>query len=180
MTKSTSAVRPKQTDITRSWLFVGAALLLLAGMALFFDQAAAALGIAGLYGWQMLAVLPAVLVLMGLVDVWVPKQSVSRHLGRGSGLGGIAIAVGLGTFAAGPLYIALPIAGAMLRKGASVFNVVLFMGVWASLKVPQLGVEVQFLGFRFSVWRFIFTLASVFLIAWFVSVLESRKETTEG
>lgn len=58
----------------------------------------------------------------------------------------------------GPMFIAFPIAAELLRKKASIDNVIIFLGVWASLKIPQLGVEVQFLGIKFTVIRFILTL----------------------
>ena len=71
----------------------------------------------------------------------------------------------MGTFPAGPMFIALPIAGELLRKKASIDNILVFLGVWASLKIPQLGVEIQFLGLKFTFIRFILTLVSVNLIA---------------
>lgn len=63
------------------------------------------------------------------------------------------------------MYIAFPIAGELLRKKASLSNVIIFLGVWASLKIPQLGVEIQFIGVKFSVLRFVFTTISIFIIS---------------
>jgi hypothetical protein len=37
-------------------------------------------------------------------------------------------------------------AASLIRKGASITNMVLFLGSWAALKIPQLMVEIKFLG----------------------------------
>jgi len=70
---------------------------------------------------------------------------------------------------------AFPIAAELLRKQASVMNVIIFLGVWASLKIPQIGVEIQFLGLSFALWRFVLTLASVILIGFIIGQV-TRKE----
>lgn len=88
----------------------------------------------------------------------------SKYLGENSGLKGILIAIFLGTLPTGPMYIAFPIAAELLHKKASITNVVIFLGVWASLKIPQIGVEIQFLGLKFAVLRFVLTLISVIAI----------------
>jgi len=114
---------------------------------------------------EMLMIFPAVLVIMGLADVWVPTSLVKKYLGEKSGLKGKIFSFFLGTLPTGPMYIAFPIAGELLRKKASLSNVIIFLGVWASLKIPQLGVEIQFIGLKFSVLRFIFTSISILLIS---------------
>lgn len=119
------------------------------------------LSISGKYAIEMILIFPAVLILMGLADIWVPKNLVKKHLGETSGVKGIAIAIVLGTLTTGPMYIAFPIASEMLNKGASISNIIIFLGVWASLKIPQIGVEVQFLGLKFSFLRFVFTIISI-------------------
>jgi len=113
---------------------------------------------------EMISVFPAVLIIMGLADVWVPTSMVKKYLGQSSGIKGKFLAIFLGTLPAGPMYVALPLAGELLRKKASLSNTIIFLGVWASLKIPQLGVEMKFLGFKFSALRFVFTLASVVIM----------------
>jgi len=113
---------------------------------------------------EMILVFPAVLIVMGLADLWVPTTLVKKYLGQNSSLKGKFIAIILGTMPTGPMYIAFPIAAELLRKKASLSNVIIFLGVWASLKVPQLGVEIQFIGLKFSILRFIFTLISIIII----------------
>ena len=116
------------------------------------------------YAKEIVLIFPAVLVIMGLADVWVPTSIVKKYLGQEAGLRGKFLAVFLGTLPTGPMYIAFPIAAELLRKRASLSNVIIFLGVWASLKIPQLGIEIQFIGLKFSVLRFIFTLISIVII----------------
>ena len=68
--------------------------------------------------WEMLSVIPPIFILLGLLDVWVKKETMVKYMGEGSGLIGILIAFFLGSAAAGPLYAAFPVAGILLKKGA--------------------------------------------------------------
>ena len=78
------------------------------------------------------------------------------------------------------MYVAFPIAAELLRKKASLSNVIMFLGVWASLKIPQLGIEAQFIGLKFSILRFIFTLTSIFIIEFIMEKKIDLKEFKEN
>ena len=58
-------------------------------------------------------------------------------------------------FAAGPLYAAFPVGAMLLRKGASIKNVMIFTGTWAACKVPMLLIEVSSLGAKFTIVRLV-------------------------
>ena len=117
---------------------------------------------------EMLVILIPVAVLMGLFEVWVPKQLIGKYLGRESGWKGIALSLLFGTAPTGPLYAAFPIAGMLLQKGASPLNVVVFLNAWAAIKIPQLLVEAGFLGPTFMFVRLALTLPSAILMGWLV------------
>lgn len=145
--------------------------LLLAGMYLVLSflrpvLAQRSLETAGAYFKEMFFILPAVFVLMGLMEVWVPKNKVEKWLGRGSGMKGRLLALALGTLPTGPLYVAFPMTATLLEKGAGIGNMVIFLGAWAALKVPQLMVEVQFLGGAFTFMRFVLTSMALFAMGW--------------
>jgi uncharacterized membrane protein YraQ (UPF0718 family) len=114
---------------------------------------------------EMIFVMPAVLVMMGLFGVWVPKEVINSYLGHGSGLLGMVIALLFGTLPTGPLYAAFPLSKGLLDKGASPANVFIFLAAWACIKIPQELVELQFLGWRFTLARFGFTVIVVFALA---------------
>ena len=68
---------------------------------------------------EMLSVVPPVFLLLGLMDVWVPKETMMKYMGKESGVRGGVFAFLLGSFSAGPLYASFPVAAAFLRKGVS-------------------------------------------------------------
>jgi len=110
---------------------------------------------------QVLAIVPSVLILIGLFDVWVPKEVVERGLGPASGLRGVGLALLLGTGSAGPLYAAFPIGISLREKGARTANIVIFLGAWATIKIPMLMMESAFLGTRFAMLRLALTLPGI-------------------
>lgn len=114
---------------------------------------------------EMLYVMPAVLVIMGLFAVWIPKEMITRWLGHGSGVRGMMIALVVGTLPTGPLYAAFPLTKGLLDKGASPRNIFIFMASWACIKIPQVLLELQFLGWRFALARFVVTVVVVAALA---------------
>jgi uncharacterized membrane protein YraQ (UPF0718 family) len=114
---------------------------------------------------EMLLVIPPIFVLLGLMDVWVPREMLIRYMGRGSGLKGTLIAFALGSLAAGPLYAAFPIAAVLMRKGSSFFNVAVFIGAWSTTKVPMFLFEYAALGGPFALTRLAANIPAILLIA---------------
>ena len=85
---------------------------------------------------EMLSLLPPVFILVGLLDIWVPKETIIRYMGENSGWKGILMALFLGSAAAGPLYVAFPVTALLLRKKARLAYVLFFLGVWSTTKLP--------------------------------------------
>lgn len=120
---------------------------------------------------EMAAFLPAMYVLVGLFDVWVPRRVVERHVGRDSGPLAILWMVLLGTLQAGPLYGAFPVAVALWRKGTAPRNVFIYLGAFSALKIPMLTFEVAFLGWQFSLVRTAATLPVFIFLAYLLERL---------
>ncbi|HQN27510.1 MAG TPA: permease, partial [Mesotoga sp.] len=55
-----------------------------------------ALSITGSSLLEMLSVIPPIFVLLGLLDVWVPREKIIKHLGEESGLKGVVLSFVLG------------------------------------------------------------------------------------
>lgn len=117
----------------------------------------------GTFLLEILTILPPVMILMGLMDVWLPRKLVEAHMGKDAGLLGAGVAILLGTAAAGPLYAAFPVAVSLQRKGARLANIVIFLGTWASIKIPMLMMESSFISLRFALLRLLFTVPCVIL-----------------
>lgn len=95
-------------------------------------------------------VLPPIFVLIGLLDVWVPKEVMVKWMGNSSGVVGASIAIFLGAVGAGPLVVAFPIAALLIKKGARLAYVFLFLGAWTSVKLPIFMFELSSFGPQFT------------------------------
>lgn len=120
---------------------------------------------------EMLLVLPPIFVLLGLLDVWVPKETMVKYMGEKSGLKGILLALFLGSAAAGPLYGAFPVAAIFMKKGAKFSNVLIFIGAWSTTKIPMFLFEVAGLGAKFAVTRLLIDIPGIIIIAYLLSFI---------
>jgi len=114
---------------------------------------------------EMALVLPPMFLLVGLFEVWVPRELVERYVGRRAGIAAISWMVLLATMQAGPLYAAFPVAMSLWRKGCSPRNVFIYLGAFSTLKIPMVTFEVAFLGWQFSVARSAITIPVFILLA---------------
>lgn len=112
---------------------------------------------------SMLKIVPPIFLLIGLLDVWVPKETMIRLMGEKSGIKGILIAFFLGTLTAGPLVGAFPVAMIMIKKGARYSNVLFFLMIWASSKLPIIFFQATTLGLKYTIISNI-TLITIYLI----------------
>lgn len=128
---------------------------------------------------EMLSFIPPIFLLLGLLDVWVPREKVIAHLGPKAGIAGVGLSVFLGAAAAGPLYGAFPIAAVMLKKGAGFYNVMIFLGAWATLKIPMFMFETQFLGATFAITRWLLSLTAIIVIALAIDRFTTPAEKAE-
>jgi uncharacterized membrane protein YraQ (UPF0718 family) len=115
---------------------------------------------------EMLTFLPCIFILIGILDVWIPKEKVEKHIGKESGIKGIFWVVLLATLQAGPLYAAFPVAYLLWKKGCGIKNIFIYLGAFSTLKIPMLTFEIGFLGLKFSLLRTLFTLPTFILIGY--------------
>jgi uncharacterized membrane protein YraQ (UPF0718 family) len=123
---------------------------------------------------DMISFLPAIFLLIGWMDAWIPKSVVERHTGRDSGLRSMLWMLFLAMLQAGPLYAAFPVAYLLWKKGTSTRNIFIYLGAFSSLKLPTLGFEVSFMGWKFTLIRTLLTLPVFAIIAWLMDILFDR------
>ena len=123
---------------------------------------------------EMLSLLPPIFTLLGLLDVWVDRETMMKYMGGNSGLRGSLLAFALGFAAAGPLYVAFPMAGVLIKKGARMLNVFIFVGAWSTTRITLIMFETATLGFRFMALRLAFNIAGIVIIARILEI-EARK-----
>jgi len=128
---------------------------------------------------EMAAILPPIFILLGLLDVWVKRETIVKAMGQNSGLKGILLAFLLGSAAAGPLYAAFPIALMLLKKGSSFRNVLIMIGAWSTTKIPMLMFEFASMGSTFTITRFILDIFGILFIAWISEKILGHKVLNE-
>ena len=101
----------------------------------------------------MIIFIPFLFIIVGLFDVWFPKEKIEKHIGQNSGIKGIFTVIILAMLQAGPLYGAFPVAYILYKKGASIRNIFIYLGAFSSLKIPMLGIEIGYLGLKLSLAR---------------------------
>jgi uncharacterized membrane protein YraQ (UPF0718 family) len=129
--------------------------------------------------FEMLGVLPPIFILIGLLDVWVKKETMVKYMGEDSGIIGILLGFFLGSAAAGPLYAAFPVAGVFLNKGSRLANVFIIVGAWASMKIPLLLFEASSMGLKFTFIRLIMDIFGVLVIAFSMEKLLTKDDRLE-
>lgn len=127
---------------------------------------------------QMLSVLPPIMVLLGLMDEWISRESMMKYMGKDSGIMGIAISIFFAAFAAGPMYAAFPFTAVLLKKGVKFTNVIIFMNAWCVIKISTLLFEISSLGYRFTFYRLLIDFVGVivmgYLVDYFVMKIGSK------
>lgn len=123
---------------------------------------------------EMILFLPLMFILIGLFDVWIPRDRVVRLVGEESGFKGLLLVILLAMLQAGPLYGAFPFAYILWKKGCSVRNVFVYIGAYSTIKIPMLTFEIGFLGLKFSLVRTLVTLPVFILIGYLMEWIVGR------
>ncbi len=125
---------------------------------------------------QMLIYIPPIFVLLGLLDIWIPKESMVRLMGEKSGILGIILAFIAGSCAAGPVYGAFPVAAVLMKKGVKFTNILIFIGTWSCAKVGMVLFEIASLGAKFAFARLLIDIPGIIIMAFLISHIIPEKE----
>lgn len=173
--------RRMMKTLIRSWLVVAAVFIFAFILVKFFpDKQEAVISTSLQFFKEMLFVLPAIMLLIGLITVWVPRELVLKYLGKTSGIKGIALSVAFGSLPVGPLYLAFPLATTLMDKGARISNTIIFLSAWACIKIPQELMEIQFLGLPFTLTRLVLTVIFVTIMGMVIEKIMERGSSQKG
>lgn len=128
---------------------------------------------------EMILVIPPVFILLGLLDVWIPKEVMVKYMGEGSGIVGVIISIFIGSAAAGPLYGAFPVAAVFMKKGVRLSNILIFIGAWSTTKIPMFLFELNSLGTKFALTRLAINIPGISIIAYIILKLLKKEEIEE-
>jgi uncharacterized membrane protein YraQ (UPF0718 family) len=105
---------------------------------------------------MFLGILPALLLVLVLVSIFlylVPVRILTRWLGEGTGLRGIAIAALLGSISLIPGFIAFPLGAILVRSGVSYQVIAVFITTLMMVGILTLPLEARYFGLKASILR---------------------------
>jgi len=103
---------------------------------------------------DVLSIIFAIFILIGLIQVWLTPEQISKVLGKEAGWKGLALSATLPMILGGSLFVIFPLLKTLREKGARTSSVVAFLFAW-SAKAPLLPLEIKFLGWHFAVLRIV-------------------------
>jgi len=89
----------------------------------------------------------------GLIQVLIPKGTISQSLGTAAGYKGILIAWLIGSFLPGTPYVILPLGAALLSQGAGIASTVTMILAASLVGATRIPYEIAFIGWKFSLVR---------------------------
>jgi uncharacterized membrane protein YraQ (UPF0718 family) len=102
---------------------------------------------------DMLELLPCAFILIALFDVWVRREAVERHFGKGAGIRGYLWGIVLAGLTVGGTYVAFPVAYSLFRKGARLSVIFAYVGFASVCRIPMTTFEASFMGGLFTAVR---------------------------
>ncbi|MDD9303151.1 MAG: hypothetical protein HUK40_12755 [Desulfobacter sp.] len=167
----------KAVTMIKPWLFpLGVACLYAAGFLLAPENTEKALGKSGTIFRQLGFPLCLCLVMMVVLNRFLSPKTITRLLGKGSGIKGLVISSLAGILSMSPVYAWYPMLKTMKDKGAANFHLANFIGS-RSVKPVLLPVLVGYLGWRFAGLFVLACLAGSFMTAGLVSLVCSESSS---
>lgn len=110
----------------------------------------------------------AILLLIGFMLALVDEQTISKLLGKESGLLGMGIAATIGSITLIPGFIAFPLAASLLAAGAGFGQIAMFLTTLMMVGLVTLPLEITYFGKQIAIKRniyaFIYAVVSSFII----------------
>lgn len=125
---------------------------------------------------QMLQVVPPIMIILALIDVWIPRETIMKYMGNNSGIKGVSLAMLIGSIAAGPMYAAFPFTKVLLKKGVKFSNIIIFMNAWCVTKISTLMFEFSSLGYKLTLARLLIDIPGVIIMGYLVQFLMPKDE----
>lgn len=125
-------------------------------------------------GKMLLKMVPGLLFIVGLVGLllgFVPPEWIEHNLGQEAGFGGTLLAAAVGAITFIPSLVSLPLAGSLLRSGASVMTIAAFITTLTMVGTVTAPLEIKEMGKRFTLLRNGFSLIFALLIGLIMGVV---------
>jgi uncharacterized membrane protein YraQ (UPF0718 family) len=113
--------------------------------------------------FEVLDIIIAVSIFIGLFQVWVKPATIVKLLGKGSGLKGFILVCTFPILMGGSLFTVFPLLKTLKDKGARTGAIASFITAWGG-KAPLLPLETKFLGWPFALVRLGFVVIFAFIM----------------
>ncbi len=125
--------------------------------------------------WFILPRLVPALILAGLIQVLVPPEFVSRHLGHAGGVRPIVVGAVAGILTPGGPMVSVPLLVAMANSGAAMGPLVAYMTSWSLFGMQRIiAWEAPLMGWRFVIVRIVPSLAFPVIAGFLVKLFYSE------
>ncbi|WP_457567275.1 permease [Desulfurobacterium sp.] len=102
---------------------------------------------------RMLPMVITVILLIGIMLGFVPKSTITRFAGEKAGIKGVIVTAVLGAILHIPSIISFPLAASLLKNGASVTSVAVFITTLTMIGMVTLPLEIRELGKKLALLR---------------------------
>jgi uncharacterized membrane protein YraQ (UPF0718 family) len=113
--------------------------------------------------FEVLDIIIAVSIFIGLFQIWVKPATIVKLLGKGSGLKGFILVCTFPILMGGSLFTVFPLLKTLKDKGARTGAIASFITAWGG-KAPLLPLETKFLGWPFALVRLGFIIIFAFIM----------------
>jgi len=165
----------KYRTLIRITILVCYALFILMSWITDFDQGKEIGNNFATFAIEMFKIIPCVFILIGLFQVWVPRETIERHFGEESGIKGYIWSILIAGTTVGGLYVAFPVAYTLYSKGAKLSVIFTYIGASAICRIPMTFFEASFLGVKFTIIRFMVALPLVIITSVLLANYLQRK-----
>ena len=107
--------------------------------------------------WDVLPLLLAAFFIAGLIQAMVPKEFITKWIGKEAGFKGILVACLAGGITPGGPYVSFPIVAALYKNGAGIGAIVAYVTAWSLWAGGRLPIEIGLIGPKVTLIRFVST-----------------------
>lgn len=112
-----------------------------------------------------------ILAFLGMVLALLSPDVISHLLGQKTGWQGMIIASIIGSITLMPAFIAFPIAAMLLKNGAGLAQIAVFVSTLMMVGIVTLPMEMKYFGKKISIMRNIFAYLFSFIVALVIGVV---------
>lgn len=113
----------------------------------------------------------AVLLLIGFILSFLDAQTISKILGKDSGIIGMIIAAVIGCITLIPGFVAFPLAASLVAAGAGYAQIAIFISTLMMVGIATLPLETKYFGKRTALKRNLFSLIVAVITSLIIGVI---------